>query len=332
MDDLMINPILLSSSFYLANVEKLIKHLEEQTFNIDHLEDCDNKQRTISKTLSSNTIPIDDISDNSFLTKSITHTNDAPTTNHTHDHCSIENLTVNDNSNHSDELIKKNILSSNEQNFFNNQDREFTWDDQYDTHTNYCLTLRTDKPELKHSDLQKFHQSINQKIHSTNCHNDLYSNLPIHMNDWSMQPDFNTIEQSVNQIEQINSESKHSLSSNRQQLSNNNSSYSSTSWRHMKQNQRTAADIERKEMRPLSPLSLYQIFQRKSNTITSSSRNAFQLYRQCYNSMFSNFRNQVIKEKTKSSSNTVQTIQTSIRLDNSNQQIISSKKNILDNY
>jgi hypothetical protein len=56
MDDSMINPILLSSSIHLKNVEELIKNLEKQTVNIDNLEDIlnnQNRQEIISKSFSS---------------------------------------------------------------------------------------------------------------------------------------------------------------------------------------------------------------------------------------------------------------------------------------
>jgi hypothetical protein len=43
MDDSMINPILLSSSIYLKNVEQLIENLEKQTCHIENLENIFNK-------------------------------------------------------------------------------------------------------------------------------------------------------------------------------------------------------------------------------------------------------------------------------------------------
>src|SRR5690242_1496670 len=71
MDDSMINPILLSSSVYLENVEQLIKNLEKQTINVEDILNNHDKQETIIKSFSSDTMPINDMSDDNFLIKSL---------------------------------------------------------------------------------------------------------------------------------------------------------------------------------------------------------------------------------------------------------------------
>ncbi|CAF3192320.1 unnamed protein product [Rotaria sp. Silwood2] len=351
MDDSMINSILLPSSIHLENLEKLIKNLEKQTFNVDNFENIlnnDNKQEIITKSfssLSSSTIPIDDITDENFLIKSISLTNDATITDHNHESFSMDSLSTERDLFSNDDFKKQKISATNDQSLCNDQDSGFTWDDQYDTQTNYCMTFNIDKPEEIDSKLEKSskfeQQTTNQKENSTYSDDNILSNVVNNMNDWSMQSDLNTLEQSINQSQQIHSQFNLPLSSDQQQnLNNNNSSGSSTSWRQMKQNQRTTTDIETRETRPLSPISLYKIFQQKSNMITSSSRSAFQLYRQQNDFLDSNHINKTVTEKSKLSQcypTIDQAIQTSIQVDSSSNSqcqttsVIESKCKSYDN-
>ncbi|CAF2797259.1 unnamed protein product [Rotaria sp. Silwood2] len=351
MDDSMINSILLPSSIHLENLEKLIKNLEKQTFNVDNFENIlnnDNKQEIITKSfssLSSSTIPIDDITDENFLIKSISLTNDATITDHNHESFSMDSLSTQRDLFSNDDFKKQKISATNDQSLCNDQDSGFTWDDQYDTQTNYCMTFNIDKPEEIDSKLEKSskfeQQTTNQKENSTYSDDNILSNVVNNMNDWSMQSDLNTLEQSINQSQQIHSQFNLPLSSDQQQnLNNNNSSGSSTSWRQMKQNQRTTTDIETRETRPLSPISLYKIFQQKSNMITSSSRSAFQLYRQQNDFLDSNHINKTVTEKSKLSQcypTIDQAIQTSIQVDSSSNSqcqttsVIESKCKSYDN-
>ena len=110
----------------------------------------------------------------------------------------------------------------------------------------------------------------------------------------------------------------------------------------MKESQRTTSGVETKEPRPPSPLNLYKIFQQKSQMNASSSRSAFQYYRQQTDSVVPNHHDgmtvsdeTILADKSKSShaqkrqmrtersssqtnTSTDQAIQTSIRLDSSN--------------
>jgi hypothetical protein len=134
------------------------------------------------------------------------------------------------------------------------------------------------------------------------------------MNDWSMRSSGNALEQSIEHRDNktpvaaaaatqqqsafARSQSHPSSLSPQQQLPNNNtspnssttSSSSSASWRRMKESQRTTSGIETKETRPPSPISLYKIFQQKSQMAGSSSspRSAFQYYRQQSDSIVPN--------------------------------------------
>jgi hypothetical protein len=140
----------------------------------------------------------------------------------------------------------------------------------------------------------------------------LLPNVTNQMNDWSMRSSCNALEQSMNSNDQksagmtqiqaqqqqqqqqpanfIRSQSHPVSFSPSQQIPGNNSSpnssttssSSSASWRRMKDSQRTTPGVEPKETRPPSPLSLYKIFQQKSQmaaSSSSSSRSAFQFYR-----------------------------------------------------
>ena len=127
-------------------------------------------------------------------------------------------------------------------------------------------------------------------------------NVTSNMNDWSMRSSVNALEQSVEQVADskpldlqqqaafVRSQSHPTSFSSQQPPAANNaspssstttSSSSSASWRRMKESQRTTSVIETKEApRPPSPLSLYKIFQQKSQMAASSPRSAFQYYRQ----------------------------------------------------
>jgi len=196
----MINPILLSSSVYLENVEQLIKNLEKKTLNVENFQDIlnnDNRQEIINKSFSSSTMPISD---------------------------------------------RKRFLTQR--------------DNQYDIHANYhCDKLQ-----------QINRKSRRQKPGSTCYDDDVLSNVANHMNNRPMRSSF---KQSINKPKQIRSQSNPPPS--QQERSNqNNSSGSSTSWRQMKENQRTTTEIETKEDRSPSPLSLYKIFQQKSHLTAAS--------------------------------------------------------------
>ena len=73
MDDSSINPILLSSSAHLENVEQLIKNLEKHTIDpndFDHILSNRNRHDIITKSfssVSSSTMAIDDPPDDNFL-------------------------------------------------------------------------------------------------------------------------------------------------------------------------------------------------------------------------------------------------------------------------
>ena len=150
---------------------------------------------------------------------------------------------------------------------------------------------------------------------SSMCSDDgLPANVTNQMNDWSMRSSLNVLEQSIDQgnpkamglsqVQQqqqqqanfIRSQSQPTSFSPPQQLPANNSSNSSTtsssssaSWRKMKDSQRTTSGIDPKEARPPSPMNLYKIFQQKSQMAgSSSSRSAFQFYRQQTDSIVPN--------------------------------------------
>jgi len=200
------------------------------------------------------------------------------------------------------------------------------------------------------------------------------------MNDWSMRSSFNALEQSMEQRNNkpqpppssstnnqqtsfIRSQSHPTSFSPQQQLPNNTnntnntntspnssttSSSSSASWRRMKDSQRTTSGIETKEARPPSPISLYKIFQQKSqmNTSSTSPRSAFQYYRQQNDSIVPNVNDSMTisgekmgTEKVKlsyyqkrqtqidrpPSQSTDQAIQTSIILDSSSNSSMNSR-------
>jgi hypothetical protein len=230
MDDSIINPILLSSSAHLENVEQLIKNLEQQTAD--------------TTSFSSNAVSIQD----NFFNQSITLPNSASTIN------------LNDGNLSMDSLLFQPDLFNNEQQTLstNDQDNAFTWDDQYDARANYRLTFSTDKSQQIDSKSRRHkHPSTSQKTSSSYSDDDILSNVTNNMTDWSMRSSLNPFEQSTNQQQQIRYQS-------------NASESLSTSWRQMKESQRLTTEIPTKETRSSSPFNLYKIFQQKSNITSSS--------------------------------------------------------------
>ncbi|CAF2383810.1 unnamed protein product [Rotaria sp. Silwood2] len=384
MNDSSINPILLSSAAHLENVEQLIKNLEKHTLDLDNFDEIlsdRNRQELITRSFSvvtSQTMAIDDPSDDNFLVKSIALTNNTSTIGGYNN----ENLSMDSLLNHRDlfesDVKKQQTPPANDQSLYNDQDGGFTWDDQYDTRANYRLTFSTDKPpqteskkDRSHRHKHHHHRHRHPKHRTTDSQSSsnysddgLSPTAANNMNDWSMRSSFNALEQSMEQRENktpipptidqqatvVRSQSHPTSFSPQQQLPINNnspnsstSSSSSASWRRMKESQRTTSGMEPKETRPPSPLSLYKIFQQKSQigTSTSSPRSAFQFYRQQSDSTVPNnidsmtiSGEKMITEKPKSShyhkrqihtdrpssqtnSSTDQAIQTSIILDSS---------------
>ncbi|CAF1663103.1 unnamed protein product [Rotaria magnacalcarata] len=323
MSDSMINSILLPSSIHLENLEQLIKNLEQQTLNIDNFENTlnnDNNQNLLDKSylsVSLNTMPIDNTLDESFLLKSIKIKNDPTKDNHTDESISIDSLSVQrDLFNHED-LQKQTRPVSNDQSLYQDHDSGFTWDDQYDTQANYCIAFNIDKSQELDSKYDKSSRSqTNQKSNSVYSDDEILSNMINNINDWSMRSDSNVFEQSINRSEKIHSQFHLPSSTCPQSIENNNASGSSTSWRQMKQNQRTITqETDEQEKRPLSPINLYKIFQQKSNAIAASPRSAFQSYRQQNDSS-----NKMTTEKSnvsQSHSHIDQANQTSIHVDSS---------------
>ncbi|CAF0731821.1 unnamed protein product [Adineta steineri] len=141
MDDSSINPLLLTSSAHLENVEQLIRNLEKQTLDLDNFEDIlsnRNRQELITKSftaVSANAMGIDDVSDDNFLLKSISLTNtNIPGLNN-------ENLSMDSLFNQRDifenDDYKKQQTPPVDQSLLMDQEGGFTWDDQYDARANY---------------------------------------------------------------------------------------------------------------------------------------------------------------------------------------------------
>ena len=86
-------------------------------------------------------------------------------------------------------------------------------------------------------------------------------NINNNMNDWSIRSSSNMLEQSMNPSPTVAQQQP--IPAN--QSSGSSTTSSSTSWRQMKESQRTTGGMESKETRPPSPLCLYKIFQQKSN-------------------------------------------------------------------
>ncbi|CAF1277669.1 unnamed protein product [Adineta steineri] len=368
MDDSSINPLLLTSSAHLENVEQLIRNLEKQTLDLDNFEDIlsnRNRQELITKSftaVSANAMGIDDVSDDNFLLKSISLTNtNIPGLNN-------ENLSMDSLFNQRDifenDDYKKQQTPPVDQSLLMDQEGGFTWDDQYDARANYRLTFSTDKPHhidpksnkphkhrhhhhhhhRHHQQQQHKYRTTDSQANSTYSDDGLNPNLTNNMNDWSMRSSLNVLEHSISQDDNksssatgdhqhatFNRSQSHPLSFSPQQqipVNNNNnntspnssttSSSSSASWKRMKESQRTTSGIETKETRPQSPLSLYKIFQQKSQTAASSSsaassRSAFQIYRQQSDSIVPNDMDnmtvsdeKILSEKSKSSSSSQQ--------------------------
>ena len=150
MEDSDINPILLSASAHLENVEQLIKNLDRQKLDLDNFEHIlshQNRQDIITKSFSSvsaNPMAIDDVPDDSFLVKSIS------LTGHGIGTLGDGNLSMDSLFNHRDlfeqsEYKQQQTPPANDQSLYADQDVAFTWDDQYDTRANYRLTFSTDK-------------------------------------------------------------------------------------------------------------------------------------------------------------------------------------------
>ncbi|CAF3879023.1 unnamed protein product [Rotaria sordida] len=340
--------------------------------------------------VTSETMTIDDIPDDNFLVKSISLANNTSTIAGYNDEClSMDSLLNHRELFENDDMKKQQTPSVNDQSLYNDQEGGFTWDDQYDTRANYRLTFSTDKPPQPESKTDRSHRHKHHHRHhhhhhhhkhrttdsqsSSNYSDDGVSpTIGNNMNDWSMRSSFNTLEQSIEhrenktsitptmdqQVTFIRSQSHPTSFSPQQQLPNNNnsqnsstSSSSSASWRRMKESQRTTSGMEPKETRPPSPISLYKIFQQKSQTgaTSSSPRSAFQFYRQQSDSTVPNnidsmtiSGEKMITEKPKSSyyqkkqihtdrpssqtnSSTDQAIQTSILLDSSSNSPMNSR-------
>jgi hypothetical protein len=173
MDD-SINPILLSSAAHLENVEQLIKNLEKQRLNVD-LDNFDdilsnrNRQDIITKSfssLSSSTMAIDDIPDDSFLVKSISLTNTGGA--RIDENLSMDSLFNQRDLFENDGNKKQQTPPGNDQSISIDQEGGFTWDDQYDTRANYRLTFSTDKqqqidPKMEKSHRHKHHHHRHRK-------------------------------------------------------------------------------------------------------------------------------------------------------------------------
>ncbi|UJR09434.1 hypothetical protein I4U23_013674 [Adineta vaga] len=280
MDDSLINPFLLSSSAHLENVEQLIKNIEKQTFIADNFSNISHNHQTketLFKSFSSISPNITSF-DNHLHTKSISLPNGASIND---EHPSIENFLRQSQLFDTDGSKQQQLLlppSVNDQSLFHEQDVTYTWDDQYDPRSNYRLTFSTDKlqqTDTKSDKVRRYkHRSTSQKISPMYFDDDVSLNINNNMNDWSMRSSSNTLEQLMNPPPPPphNSSPRHTPPSQQPQTNPTNQSSgssttsSSTSWRQMKESQRTMAGMETKDARPPSPLCLYKIFQQKSNT------------------------------------------------------------------
>jgi hypothetical protein len=170
MDDSSINPILLSSSAHLENVEQLIRNLEKQTLDLDNFEDIlsnRNRQEIITKSftaVSASTMGIDDTPDDNFLLKSISLTNTAGLTGLNDEQLSMDSLFIQRDLFENDD-IKKQQTPPVDQSLLIDQDGGFTWDDQYDTRANYRLTFSTDKTQQIESKSDKAHRHKHHHHH-----------------------------------------------------------------------------------------------------------------------------------------------------------------------
>lgn len=174
MDDSAINPILLSSSVHLENVEQLIKNLEKQTLDLDNFEDIlsnRNRQDIITKSFSSVTssnMAMDDTPDDNFLVKSISLHNTGA--GRLDDHLSMDSLLAQRNLFDNDDSKKQQTPPGNEQSLCMDQEGTFTWDDQYDTRANYRLTFSTDKSQQIDPKSEKSHRHKHHHRHHHRKH------------------------------------------------------------------------------------------------------------------------------------------------------------------
>lgn len=174
MDDSAINPILLSSSVHLENVEQLIKNLERQTLDLDNFEDIlsnRNRQDIITKSFSSITssnMAIDDTPDDNFLVKSISFNNTGGA--RMDDHLSMDSLLAQRDLFETDDSKKQQTPPGHDQTLSIDQDAAFTWDDQYDTRANYRLTFSTDRSQQIDPKAEKSHRHKHHRHHHHRKH------------------------------------------------------------------------------------------------------------------------------------------------------------------
>jgi outer membrane receptor for ferrienterochelin and colicin len=174
MDDSTINPILLSSSAHLENVEQLIKNLEKQTLDLDNFEDIlsnRNRQDIITKSfssVSSNNMTIDDIPEDNFLVKSISLAGHGSGTI-VDGHLSMDSLFNQRDLFDNDDLKNQQTPPGNDQSLYADHEAAFTWDDQYDARANYRLTFSTSKqqqqPQQQQHSGSKSDKSHRHKYH-----------------------------------------------------------------------------------------------------------------------------------------------------------------------
>ena len=261
MDDSLINPVLISSSAHLEDVEQLIKNIEKQTFIADNLSNIShntNAKETVIKSFTSNLPDIAPL-DNHLLTKSIPGVNGTSNKD--------ENVVKQRDSLDVDDARRQQIFSitTNDQSLFHEPDITYTWDDQYDARANYRLTFSTDKlqqADVKSDKSRRYkHQATSQKTIANYSDDDIPMNINNNMNDWSIRSSSNMLDQSMNPSPAAAQQQP--ILTN--QSSGSSTTSSSTSWRHMKESQRTTGGTESKDTRPPSPLCLYKIFQQKSN-------------------------------------------------------------------
>lgn len=166
MNDSSINPLLLTSSAHLENVEQLIKNLEKHTFDLDNFDEIAsdrNRQELITKSFSvvtSSTMAIDDTPDDNFLIKSISLTNTGFDEN-----VSMDSLLTQRPLFDNDDFKKQQTPPGNDQSLYNDHDTGFTWDDQYDTRANYRLTFSTDKLQQNDQKIDKPHKHRHRHRH-----------------------------------------------------------------------------------------------------------------------------------------------------------------------
>ena len=175
MDDSAINPLLLTSSAHLENVEQLIKNLEKQTLDLDNFDNIlstRHRQEIITKSfssVSSSTMAIDDSPEDNFLLKSISLTNPSAKTRpaaYPDDNLSMDSLFNQRDLFENDDAKKQRTPPGNDQSLLMDQDAGFTWDDQYDTRANYRLTFSTDKQQQQpESKREKTHRHKHHHHH-----------------------------------------------------------------------------------------------------------------------------------------------------------------------